>query len=66
MRKKPLSVCIAMSLLVVSGCSSTPDVPRMERPQPAAWAMLPAPDLMTPLNGIISPSESESSPSPGK
>nr|WP_237765701.1 hypothetical protein [Enterobacter hormaechei] len=23
--------------------------------------MLPAPDLMTPLNGIISPSESESS-----
>ncbi|UHC90427.1 hypothetical protein LUW95_08330 [Klebsiella michiganensis] len=28
--------------------------------------MLPAPDLLTPLNGIISPSESESSPSPGK
>nr|WP_233446277.1 Rz1 family lipoprotein [Klebsiella oxytoca] len=66
MRKKPLSVCIAMSLLAVSGCSSTPDAPRTERPAPAAWAMLPAPDLMTPLNGIISPSESESSPSPGK
>ncbi len=31
-----------------------------------AWAMLPVPDLLTPLNGIISPSESESSPSPGK
>jgi hypothetical protein len=25
-----------------------------------AWAMLPASDLLTPLNGIISPSESES------
>ncbi len=40
--------------------------PRAERPAPAAWAMLPVPDLLTPLNGIISPSESESSPSPGK
>ncbi|MCB4591084.1 lysis system o-spanin lipoprotein Rz1 [Escherichia coli] len=38
-----------------------PDVQRAERPAPAAWAMLPAPDLLTPLNGIISPSESESS-----
>ncbi|UHD02252.1 lysis system o-spanin lipoprotein Rz1 [Klebsiella pasteurii] len=28
--------------------------------------MLPPPDLLTPLNGIISPSESESSPSQGK
>ena len=47
---------------VASGkrCSSTPDAPRAERPAPAAWAMLPAPDLLTPLNGIISPSESES------
>nr|HCF8320304.1 Rz1 family lipoprotein [Klebsiella variicola subsp. variicola] len=26
-----------------------------------AWAMLPAPDLLTPLNGIISPSERKSS-----
>ncbi|MCK6734035.1 Rz1 family lipoprotein [Enterobacter bugandensis] len=60
MRKKPLSVCIAMSLLAVSGCSSTQTVPRTERPAPAAWAMLQAPDLLTPLNGIISPSESES------
>ena len=34
--------------------------PRTERPAPAAWSMLPAPDLLTPLNGIISPSESES------
>ncbi|XXD06952.1 hypothetical protein ACMYSP_22195 [Klebsiella sp. R390] len=28
--------------------------------------MLPGPDLQTPPNGIISPSESESSPSQGK
>ncbi|MCP6111636.1 Rz1 family lipoprotein, partial [Klebsiella pneumoniae] len=35
------------------GCSSTPDAPRAERPAPAAWAMLPVPDLLTPLNGII-------------
>nr|WP_286087389.1 Rz1 family lipoprotein [Enterobacter asburiae] len=59
MRKKPLSVCIAMSLLAVSACSSTQTVPRTERPAPAAWAMLPAPNLLTPLNGIISPSENE-------
>ena len=40
--------------------------PKMERPPPAAWAMLPAPDLQTPLNGIISPLESGSLPSSGK
>ena len=28
-----------------------------------AWMMQPAPDLLTPLSGIISPSESESKPS---
>ncbi|WP_241211101.1 lysis system o-spanin lipoprotein Rz1, partial [Enterobacter roggenkampii] len=38
-----------MSLLAVSGCSSTQTVQRTERPAPAAWAMLPAPDLLTPL-----------------
>lgn len=53
-------VCSA-GLIMVAGCSSQANVPRMERPAPAAWAMLPAPDLLTPLNGIISPSESESS-----
>lgn len=40
--------------------------PKTERPPPAAWAMLPAPDLQTPLNGIISPLESGSLPSPDK
>uniref|UniRef100_UPI00396A640D Rz1 family lipoprotein n=1 Tax=Raoultella ornithinolytica TaxID=54291 RepID=UPI00396A640D len=64
---KPLSISLSMMLLLASvGCSSTPPAQRTERPAPAAWAMLPAPDLQTPLNGIISPSESESSPSPGK
>ncbi|HCN0664726.1 TPA: hypothetical protein N6K69_004927, partial [Escherichia coli] len=27
-------------------------------PPPPAWMMAPAPDLLTPLNGIISPLES--------
>nr|WP_320157394.1 Rz1 family lipoprotein [Klebsiella oxytoca] len=49
-----------MLLLASVGCNSTPDAPRTERPVPPAWMMLPAPDLLTPLNGIISPSESES------
>ncbi|QLX42339.1 hypothetical protein HV135_10585 [Citrobacter sp. RHBSTW-00229] len=46
-------------MLGVSGCKSPPDAPRTERPAPPAWMMQPAPDLLTPLNGIISPSESE-------
>ncbi|EHS3159909.1 TPA: Rz1 family lipoprotein [Escherichia coli] len=60
MRKKPLSVCIAMSLLAVSGCSSTQTVPRTERPAPAAWAMEKAQDLQQMLNSIITVSEVES------
>ncbi|AXF76625.1 Rz1 family lipoprotein [Erwinia tracheiphila] len=52
-------------LLAVSGCGSQQPV-RSNPPHPAAWAMLPAPDLMTPLNGIISPSESESQQSQGR
>lgn len=31
-------------------------------PPPPAWMMVPAPDLLTPLNGIISFSESASKP----
>ncbi|MDU2278943.1 MAG: Rz1 family lipoprotein [Klebsiella sp.] len=50
-----------MLALASAGCVSKQNVPQTERPAPAAWAMLPAPDLLTPLNGIISPSESESS-----
>uniref|UniRef100_UPI003877D8FD Rz1 family lipoprotein n=1 Tax=Klebsiella aerogenes TaxID=548 RepID=UPI003877D8FD len=59
---KLISISLSGMLLLASvGCSSTQNVPRTERPSPAAWAMLPAPDLLTPLNGIISPSENESS-----
>ncbi|MEB7925462.1 Rz1 family lipoprotein [Atlantibacter hermannii] len=60
---KTLISLSVMLLLGVSGCKSPPDVPRTERPAPPAWMMAPAPDLLTPLNGIISPSESESRPS---
>ncbi|HCB3503288.1 TPA: hypothetical protein MYV51_003144 [Citrobacter amalonaticus] len=35
-------------------------------PAPPALMMTPPPDLLTPLNGIISPSESESPPLPDK
>ena len=39
---------------------STPPapVPCVKPPAPPAWIMQPAPDWQTPLNGIISPSES--------
>ncbi|MEB8293148.1 Rz1 family lipoprotein [Klebsiella michiganensis] len=64
---KPLSISLSVMLLLASvGCSSTQNVPRTERPAPAAWSMLPAPDLLTPLNGIIGVSEPESPQSPGK
>ncbi|CNL35470.1 Lipoprotein Rz1 precursor [Yersinia frederiksenii] len=51
-----------LSITVLSGCSSMPHVQsqRPKLPAPPAWMMLPAPDLTTPLNGIISVSESES------
>ncbi len=61
MRKLNLKICSVALALACVGCASTPDAPKTERPALASWAMLPAPDLQTPLNGIISPSESESS-----
>lgn len=60
MRNLSLKICSVALALASAGCTSMPDVPRTERPAPAAWAMLPAPDLLTPLNGIISLSERES------
>ncbi|MCA7779091.1 Rz1 family lipoprotein [Escherichia coli] len=46
--------------LVVSACGSMPVAPQpcVKPPAPPAWIMQPAPDWQTPLNGIISPSES--------
>ncbi|WP_425438005.1 Rz1 family lipoprotein [Mixta gaviniae] len=58
MRKKPLAICIGMSTLAAVGYSSTPSV-RSNPPPPPAWMMQPAPDLLTPLSGIISLSEAE-------
>ncbi|PIJ48840.1 hypothetical protein BV501_16320 [Erwinia sp. OAMSP11] len=57
-----LSISLSVVLsLVTSGCASTPVAnPCPVSPPPAAWMMQAAPDLMTPLNGIISLSERES------
>ncbi|EHQ8141913.1 Rz1 family lipoprotein [Escherichia albertii] len=45
--------------LVVVGCTSKQSVSQcVKPPPPPAWIMQPAPDWKTPLNGIISPSES--------
>ncbi|MEZ0583229.1 Rz1 family lipoprotein [Erwinia sp. 198] len=48
-----------MLLLASAGCSSPPAATAPPRPAPSAWLMQPAPDLLTPLNGIISLSEKE-------
>ncbi|HAJ0479102.1 TPA: hypothetical protein HL460_06060 [Escherichia coli] len=54
-------VFVLMFLLVVSGCTSKQSVRTcIKSPPPPAWMMAPAPDLLTPLNGIISSSEIES------
>ncbi|HAP0139802.1 TPA: hypothetical protein IRQ32_003881 [Escherichia coli] len=64
MQKLKMMLCALTLPLVVSACGSTPDVPApcVKPLPPPAWMMQPAPDLLTPLNGIISPSESESQP----
>ncbi len=62
MQKVRLMIWNVPLLMVLGGCSSTPPVNPPQLPPPAAWLMQPAPDLLTPLNGIISPSESESKP----
>ncbi|WP_226974968.1 Rz1 family lipoprotein [Yersinia pseudotuberculosis] len=48
--------------MALSGCSSTPHVQNQcpKPPAPPASLMMPAPDLLTPLNGIISVSASVS------
>ncbi|HDW3046083.1 TPA: Rz1 family lipoprotein, partial [Escherichia coli] len=52
---------VMMLPLVVVGCTSKQSVSQcVKPPPPPAWIMQPPPDLLTPLNGIISPSENES------
>lgn len=53
--------CMMMLLLLSASCSSTLPVRSNPPAEPSAWMMQPAPDLLSPLNGIISPSEVESS-----
>uniref|UniRef100_UPI001E4EAA52 Rz1 family lipoprotein n=1 Tax=Serratia marcescens TaxID=615 RepID=UPI001E4EAA52 len=56
MRKARLLICSVMLPLALASCAYPPHA---NPPNPPAWMMQPAPDLLTPLNGIISPSESE-------
>ncbi|WXO50071.1 Rz1 family lipoprotein [Escherichia coli] len=60
MRKLKMKLCALMLPLVVSACGSMPVAPQpcVKPPAPPAWIMQPPPDWQTPLNGIISPSES--------
>ncbi|NIF58954.1 hypothetical protein F3J27_09065 [Enterobacter sp. Ap-916] len=66
MPNRLLSSCSATLLLVISGCTSTPPAQCVPPPAPPAWMMQPAPDLLTPLNGIIFVSGSESKPATSK
>ncbi|EEQ5902613.1 Rz1 family lipoprotein [Escherichia coli O170:H18] len=61
MRELKMKLCVLMLPLVVSACGSTPParIPCVKPPPPPAWIMQSAPDWQTPLNEIISPSESE-------
>ncbi|EKS1132230.1 TPA: Rz1 family lipoprotein [Escherichia coli] len=61
MRKLKMKLCALMLPLVAAACASTPSAcpPQTKTPAPPAWIMQPAPDWQTPLNGIISPSESD-------
>ncbi|HBM9427130.1 TPA: Rz1 family lipoprotein [Escherichia coli] len=59
MRKLKMKLCALMLPLVVVGCTSKQSVSQcVKPPPPPAWIMQPVPDWQTPLNGIISPSES--------
>ncbi|WP_172567778.1 Rz1 family lipoprotein [Cedecea sp. FDAARGOS_727] len=67
MPNRLLSSCSLTLLLVISGCASTPPASQcVPPPAPPAWMMQPAPDLLTPLNGIISVSGNESKPATSK
>ncbi|EDI0273813.1 hypothetical protein CC707_22335 [Salmonella enterica subsp. enterica serovar Panama] len=59
MRKLKMMLCAMMLPLAVVACTSTQPVPQscVKPPPPPAWIMQPAPDWQTPLNGIISLSE---------
>ncbi|HAI6728727.1 TPA: Rz1 family lipoprotein [Escherichia coli] len=59
MQKLKMMLCVMILPLVVVGCTSKQSVSQcVKPPDPPAWIMQPSPDWQTPLNGIISPSES--------
>ncbi|MBE3510121.1 hypothetical protein IM300_00340 [Enterobacter cloacae complex sp. I2] len=63
MHKIRLTLLSVMLPMALSCCGSTPVAPpcqRVKPPAPPAWMMEPAPDLLQPLNEIITPSESAS------
>nr|WP_264082012.1 Rz1 family lipoprotein [Serratia symbiotica] len=55
MRKASLTICSVMLPLALASCASPPHA---VAPPPPAWLMQTAPDLLSPLNEIISVSES--------
>ncbi|OPA87129.1 hypothetical protein BFW88_20615 [Pseudomonas fluorescens] len=59
--------CVALLMLALTGCASTPPAAAQppQRPAPAAWLMQPPPNSQQTLDKIISPSEI-SSPSVAK
>ncbi|EFB4934543.1 hypothetical protein HEN51_022820 [Escherichia coli] len=61
MCKLKMKLCALMLPLAVSACGSMPVAPQpcVKPPDPPAWIMQPSPDWQTPLNGIISPSETD-------
>ncbi|HCP3803008.1 TPA: Rz1 family lipoprotein [Escherichia coli] len=60
MRKLKMMLFVMILPLVVVGCASEQSVrPCVKPPPPPAWVMQLPPDWQTPLNGIISPSESD-------
>ncbi|HEC5126425.1 TPA: Rz1 family lipoprotein [Escherichia coli] len=56
-----MKLCALMLPLAVSACGSMPVAPQpcVKPPDPPAWIMQPSPDWQTPLNGIISSSETD-------
>ncbi len=58
MRNLKMMLCVMMLPLAVVGCASELSAqPCVKPPPPPAWMMQTAPDLLTPLSGIISSSE---------
>lgn len=61
--KKPLTICVGMSILALNGCASPqPALECQKPPPPPAWMMQEPPNLLQTLDGIISITGTESQP----